>query len=254
MTFRVPAMLFLLACALVAHAQTPDHATLVDRVYAYAHAYRDRLPSLEAEATIISEKIENNRVTRTATLLTLLRELRDPDRPGQFVDYYKHLQFNGRPFHRGMRTDMPYFVHSGFSNGIGLAGAQNPTCLRYILEPVDSTLVRLTIVPRPDAPSACATEQQGLLRKQVTFEAATGIVHHVERDIDPLYAFQHHEVAHATLDCAPVLLGDEQLWLPVRIEASDTLRHGHMIATYTNFHRYASSARLVDDAAPLSQP
>ncbi len=80
-------------------------------------------------------------------------------------------------------------------------------------------------------------------------DAATGRILHLTRSMSPRDARDRHEIVFASVEYAPQKLGDETFWLPVRFESHDEKNEGRMTATYSNFHRYASTAKVVDSGA-----
>jgi hypothetical protein len=53
------------------------------------------------------------------------------------------------------------------------------------------------------------------------------------------------------MEYGPQQIGDETLWLPIRMSAHDPSNEGRFTATYSNYHRYTGSMTLkpVDSAS-----
>ena len=66
---------------LVMGQQTPGQQTTneeqVRRVIAYAQAYREHVPSLECEETMLSQRVKDGKVKRQVKIKATLREVRD---------------------------------------------------------------------------------------------------------------------------------------------------------------------------------
>jgi hypothetical protein len=47
------------------------------------------------------------------------------------------------------------------------------------------------------------------------------------------------------MEYGPQRMGDETLWLPVKMNAHDDKDEGRMSITFSNYHRYAASSTIV---------
>jgi hypothetical protein len=83
----------------------------------------------------------------------------------------------------------------------------------------------------------------------VLIDEASGVVKREERTMAQSYSDTHHRVPEVAVDFAPQKLGEETVWLPVRVECSDPGKNGRMVVSYSNFHRYAVETRIQPDAA-----
>jgi hypothetical protein len=83
-------------------------------------------------------------------------------------------------------------------------------------------------------------------RKTVVVDVASGAILHMTRSMSPKAAHDHHEIVFISVDFAPQKLGEKTFWLPARFESHDEKSEGRMSATFSNFHRYTSAAKMVD--------
>lgn len=240
---------FLLSSVAYANAQQlPTVDELLPRVLAYAQQYRQSVPSFEADESAVSQQVKDGRIKWEVRLEMTLRELRDESRPGGFVDHYNFNLVDGMPPQKHFK--LPYFVQGVFSSAIGFGRPEEQTCYDYRVSPGDSAStirLELWVKTRPLPPNCNDVPED--YRKTLVVDAATGRILHLTRSMSPRDAHQRHEIVFASVDYAPQKLGDETFWLPVHFESHDEKNEGRMTATYSNFHRYASAAKVVDSGA-----
>jgi hypothetical protein len=121
---------FLLTTPLLVIGQQTSNEEQVRRVFAYTQAYRQHLPSLECDETMLSQSVKNGKVKREVKIKATLRELRDENEPGGFRDNYTFKSVNGKPGGPNLGT-LPYFVYNAFANGLGIGESPRPTCFNY---------------------------------------------------------------------------------------------------------------------------
>ncbi len=128
----------LLALPAVAFSQpSPRVASLLDRLRAYAEDYRDHLPSLSCEETIVSQWVRDGKVKQEVRAEATLRELRDDSNRGEFSDHYEFKTVNGRRAKLPFKA--PLFVYSAFSKAIGFSGgSEQEICYDYRLDEQDA--------------------------------------------------------------------------------------------------------------------
>ncbi len=240
--------LVLSAAAYVNAQQLPTVDELLPRVVAYAQQYRQSIPSFEADESAVSQLVKNGRIKWEVQLQMTLRELRDESKPGEFVDRYTFHLVDGKPPRKHFK--LPYFVQGGFSSAIGFGHPEEQTCYDYRVSPGDSvSTVRLElwVKTRPLPPNCNDVPED--YRKTVVVDVASGAILHVTRSMSPRAAHERHEIVFGSVDYAPEKIGDETFWLPVRFESHDENNEGRMSGAYSNFHRYASTAKVVDNGA-----
>jgi hypothetical protein len=248
---------FLLAIPLLAVAQqasgqqTSGNQTSTEeqvrRVFSYTQAYRKRLPSLECDETMLSQRIRNGKVRREVKIEATLRELQDANEPGGFRDEYTFKSVDGKPAKPNFSTGtLPYFVYKAFANGIGMGESLLPACLRYSFATLDDgRTLQFNINSKPDARNPSCSKIPDDYHKTMLIDTASGAVRHVERQMSPEFADSNLEIPNITIDYAPRRLGEETFWLPTRFQAIDLHQHGGMIATYSNCHRYTVVSKIV---------
>jgi hypothetical protein len=228
---------------MVAAAQ-PSIDQQVQRIIAYANDYRNKVPSLECDETILSQKVVSGKVKQTVKIETTLRELRDETQPGGFTDSYTYKLVNGKPAKPNFKR--PYFVYNVFSNSLNIGEKPLPACFDYRFSTIDDGRTQqFTIDSKSVVIDPACSKIPNDYHKIMLIDTASGAVRHVERTMSPQYAQMALEIPWIVIDYAPQKLGDQTFWLPIRFEARDQLNQGRMIATYSNFHRYQATARIL---------
>jgi hypothetical protein len=234
----------LLALPLLLPAQQVSDKEQIQKVIAYAQAYRQHLPSLECDETILSQNIKNGKVKWEVKINAILRELRDENEAGGFRDEYLFKLVDGKPAKPHFRR--PYFVYNVFANSLGIGDAPRPTCFSYRFTTLDDgRTLQFNLDSKPDVHDPACKKIPDDYHKMMLIDTASGAVRHVERRISPQYADNNLEIPSIVIDYAPQKLGEEIFWLPVRFEASDLDKEGRMIATYSNFHRYIGVVKIL---------
>jgi hypothetical protein len=223
------------------------------RVFAYTQAYRERLPSLECDETMLSQRVKNGKVRRQVRIKATLRELRDENEPGGFRDEYTLKSGNGKPAKSGKPdfSSLPYFVYHVFANSLGIGESPRPACFDYRFATLDDgRTLQFNIDSKPGVPDPSCKKIPDDYHKMMLIDTASGAVRRVERRLSPDFADSHMEIPYVAIDYAPQKLGEETFWLPVRFEAIDLHQQGRMIASYSNFHRYTAVAKVLPQTAP----
>jgi hypothetical protein len=241
--FAIP---LLAVCQQTSSSQTSNEEQ-VRRVIAYTDAYKKRLPSLECDETMLSQRMRNGKVKREVKIEATLRELRDEHEPGGFRDEYTFKSVNGKAAKPNFSTGtLPYFVYKAFANGIGIGESLLPACLNYTFATLDNgRTLQFNIDSRPDARDPSCSKIPDDYHKTMLIDTASGAVRHVERRMSPEFADSNLEIPSITIDYAPQRLGEDTFWLPTRFQAIDLHQHGGMIATYSNCHRYTVVSKIV---------
>jgi hypothetical protein len=244
-------LLAILAAELPAHTQQlPSIEELLPRVTAYVQQYRQNVPSFEADESAVTQQVSNGRVKWEVRLEMTLHVLRDESNPGGFVDRYTFRTVDGKPPKNHFK--LPYFVQGVFSNAIGLARSEQQSCFDYRVSPGENAAtatIDMSLKPGPVAPNCKDVFED--YRKTVVVDVASGATLHVTRSMSPKAARDRHEIVFISVDYAPQKLGDVTFYLPVRFESHDAENEGRMTATFSNFHRFASTAKVLDGG---SQP
>jgi hypothetical protein len=234
----------LLAIPLLVTAQPTFDEQQVLRVIAYAQAYREHLPSLECDETMLSQRVIKGKVRQEVKIEATLRETRDENEPGGFKDDYTFKSVDGKPAKPHFKT--PYFVHNVFANSLGIGDSPLPACFNYRFATLDDgRTLQFNIDSKPGAHAPACKKIPDDYHKTMLIDAASGAVRRVERHISPQFADYALEIPNVTIDYAPQSLGEETFWLPTRFEASDLHQQGRIIATYSNCHRYIGETTIL---------
>ncbi len=240
---------FLLAIPLLAIGQGTSNEDQVRRVIAYTQSYREHLPSLECDETMLSQRVKNGKVKQQVKIKATLRELRDKSEPGGFRDYYTFESVNGRRVD-GKPTepnfDAPYLVYKVFANSVGVGEGPLPLCFDYRFTTLDDgRTLQFNIDSKPGVREPTCRKIPDDYHKVMLIDTASGAVRHVERRISAEFADDNLEIPYVTIDYAPQRLGEETFWLPIRFEAVDLHQQGRMIGTYSNCHRYTVVSKIL---------
>jgi len=234
----------LLAIPLLLSAQQTFNEEQIQQVIAYARAYRERLPSLECDETMLSQRVKGGKVKWEVKIKATLRELRDENEPGGFRDEYTFKSVDGKPAKPHFKA--PYFVYNVFANSLGIGEKPLPACFTYrFTKQDDGQTLQLNIDSKPGVRDPSCGKIPDDYHKMILIDAASGAARHVERRISPQFAERTLEIPYVAIDYEPQKLDDETFWLPVRFEASDSKIEGRMIAAYSNFHRYIGEAKIL---------
>lgn len=239
----------LLALPLLVVGQQPSNEEQLRQVISYTLAYREHLPSLECDETMLSQRVKKGRVKQEVKIEATLRELRDGNEPGGLRDDYTLKTVDGKPAQPDFSTSsLPYFVYKAFANGLAIGESPRPTCFDYRFATLDDgrTLqFNIDSKPQTGMPDLSCTKIPDDYHKMMLIDKASGAVRRVVRRISPEYADNNLEIPDITIDYAPLRLGEQTFWLPMRFEANDLHQQGRMIATYSNCHRYTVVSRMV---------
>jgi hypothetical protein len=220
------------------------------RVFAYTQAYREHLPSLECDETMLSQRVKNGKVKREVKIKATLRELRDETEPGGFRDEYTLKSRNGNSTKLDFSA-LPYFVYNVFANSLGIGESPRLACFDYRFTTLDNgRTLQFNIDSKPGLPDPSCKKIPDDYHKMMLIDSASGAVRRVERRMSADFADANLEIPYVAIDYAPQKLGEETFWLPIRFEAVDIHQQGRMIATYSNFHRYAAVAKVLPKTLP----
>jgi hypothetical protein len=228
-------------------SQQTSNEEQVRQVIAYTQAYRQHLPSLECDETMVSQRVRNGKVRRQVKIKATLRELRDEKEPGGFRDEYTFNSIDGKKAKANFDTStLPYFVYKAFANGIGIGESLLPACLSYRFATLDNGRTRqFNIDSRQNFRDASCSKIPDDYHKMMLIDAGSGVVRRVERRMSADFADSNLEIPYIAIDFAPQKLGEETFWLPTRFDAVDLHQQGEMIATYSNCHRYTVVSKMV---------
>jgi hypothetical protein len=238
---------FLLAIPLLAVGQQISNEQELRQVFAYTQAYRQHLPSLECDETMLSQRLKNGKVKREVRIKATLRELRDENQPGGFRDEYTFKSVDGKPAEQNFDTGtLPYFVYQAFANGLGIGEHPLPACYSYRFATLDNgRTLQFNIDSKTGVRDPLCEKIPDDYHKMMLIDTASGAVRRVERRMSPQFADKNLEIPYITIDYAPQRFGDKTFWLPLRFQAIDFDQHGGMIATYSNCHRYTVVSKIV---------
>jgi hypothetical protein len=239
--------LLLAGFALAAHAnaqQLPTVGQLLPRVIAYAQQYRQSMPSFEADESAVSQRVKDGRVTWEVRLEMTLQEVRDQSKSDDLIDRYTVHLVDGKPAPE--RFKLPYFTHGVFANALGFGHPEQNSCFDFRVSPGDSAAtlqLEMDVKPAPTPPNCIDMPEN--YHKTVVVDTASGEILHVTRSMSARAAHQRHEIVFVSVDYAPQKLGDETFWLPVRSESHDEKNEERLIATYSNFHRFTATTKVI---------
>jgi len=233
-----------LAIPFLVTAQQTFNEEQVRRVIAYAQAYREHLPSLECDESMLSQRVKNGKVKWEVKIKATLRELRDENEPGGFRDEYTFQSVDGKPAKPHFKT--PHFVYNVFANSLGIGESPRPNCFDYRFTTLDDgRTVQFNIDSRQGVRDPSCKKIPDDYHKMMLIDTASGAVRRVDRRISPQFADDNLEIPNVMIDYAPQRLGEETFWLPTRFEANDLHQEGRMIANYSNCRRYVGIPKIL---------
>ena len=245
---------FLLASSWFAQAQSGQgSSSSVDEVLSklsqHSREYRAGLPALSCQESVVSEEVRHGQVRKTVKVEGVLREMRNPSNPDQFVERHNFQTVDGHPAPRQFK--IPFFVEGGFANALGFANDKIAKCFMYDLVSVDGgARRRLDMALRKGAgEEECKPIPEGY-KKSVFIDAEERIVR-VERTISAEASKKLKEVYFVAADYQPQQLGGKTLWLPSRLFNQDAEDQRQMTATYSSCHLYTATVTIdpKEDAA-----
>lgn len=217
---------------------------LLSRLYANAKEYRETLPALECDESIITQRVKDGKVKWQVSMDATVRELHNNSESDPFSDRYTFHLIDGKPPKEHFK--LPYFVSGVFANGLGFGRPREQGCYDYRLTPQDGgTRLLLEMSAKPQSPlPACKDIFEGY-RKTMLIDAAGGQILHLTRTMSAKAAKEHHEVFFLSIDYAPQRLGDDTFWLPARFQSHDAKDEGRMTGSFSSCHLYIGEMKIL---------
>lgn len=208
----------LLAIPLLVVGQQISNEEQLRRIISYTQAYREHLPSLECDETMLSQRVRKGKVKQEVKIKATLRELRDENEPGGFRDDYTLKTVDGKPAPPDFSTStLPYFVYKAFANGLAIGENPRPTCLDYRFATLDDgrTLqFNIDSKPQTGIPDPSCRKIPDDYHKMMLIDTPSGAVRRVERHISPQYADYNLEIPDITIDYGPQRLANRPFGFP----------------------------------------
>jgi hypothetical protein len=246
------ALLFLSFGSVTAQQPVPTVEKLLPQLYANAREYLAKLPSLSCDESITSQALKKGKVQREVKIESVLREVREATGSNNFSEKHQFTSVDGHP--PPPKFNIPFFVQGGFANAIGFQSEDKIGCYNFHLASQDSgKTLKLDIAFKPNDPDPACHQTLNDSRKTVLVDAASGRIIYVERTVSPEDVKLHHEVFFASMEYGPQRMGDETVWLPIRMTAHDPKDEGQMIVTYSNYHRYVASSTILPADPPVGE-
>jgi hypothetical protein len=237
-------LLFLPLGSVQAQQPVPAIEKLLPQIYDNAREYLAKLPSLSCNESITSQALKKGKVQKEVKIESVLREVRETTGSNNFSEKHQFMSVDGHP--PPPKFNIPFFVQGGFANALGFQNQDKIDCYDFQLASQESgKTIKLDIALKPNNPDSACHQTLKDYRKTVLIEAASGRIIYVERTVSPEDFKLHHEVFFASMEYGPQKMGDETLWLPIRMTAHDPKNEGQMIVTYSNYHRYAASSTIL---------
>ncbi len=245
----IPFLLLLPPISIQAQQAVPTVDQVTSQLYAYGREYIAKLPSLSCDEAITSQSVKKGKVQREVRIQSSLREVRKDTASDEFVETRHFNTVNGAP--PSPKVSIPFFVQGVFANALDFKSINRKACFAFQLASQDDgKTLKLDFAMKPNNPQpACDKIPEGL-QETVLIEAASGRVRYVERTVSEEAYKRRHEVFFASMEYRPQKIGDEILWLPVRMTAHDPKNEGRVIVDYSNYHRYTASSRVLPADAP----
>ena len=239
-------------CAQLGPATTA--AELQAQVRQDAAAYDQKLPSLSCRESSAIDEIKHGTVTKTMHLAGTIRVLRTSDAKEPLRESHTFAERDGTPIAQGKSVPISYWLTGGFANGLGHATPEADVCFDAHAEKVAAGWkLELTRHPDTDGLQVCRDHALPGYRKTLLLNDA-GQVTHVERVMPPEVARQRRDASFAAMDFAPVSLGEETLWLPVRLESHDEKDEHRLEVRYSECKRFGGSITILPGVEKVPEP
>ena len=223
---------------------------VIDQLVENAASFRATLPSITARETIMTGSstgwLSKHRVRAEATMRVVRRT------PGGPLEESRQItSVNGKPLAPGQHANLPNTLSGGFG---GLAdfffSATDRDCFDYVLVPRKHPggALELHLAFKPDATSRpdCPTEWRAV-EAVALISADTHQLMHLERTVPAEDAALHNRWVFASIDLAPVQIGDKTFWLPTKVTGrSDRGKREQCgFSHYSDYHRFTASINIL---------
>ena len=224
----------------------------VARLVAYAERYRATLPSLVCEEQIVSEEVKDGKVKKEVDIEGTFRVTRTGPPESPFAETHVYRTVNGQPATK--HFGIPYLLTGAFANGIGF-NPETLSCYANAEEPgaVAGQVVVVSTRRANASDAACERTAPGTVRRTVVDEA-TGHVLHVEVRTPAEMARKMKRPFFAEIDYGPVVLGEEAVWLPLRVATQDEKDERRFVVRYSDFHRYGGAITILPGMEKVPEP
>lgn len=250
---RAPISMMLLLVpfgSLQAQQPLPPIEKLLPQLYANAREYLAKLPSLSCDESITSQALKKGKVQHEVKVESVLREVREATGANNFSEKHQFVSVNGQP--PPPKFNVPFFVQGGFANALGFRHEDKIGCYDFKLASEDAgKTIKLDMALKPNNPDPVCDQPLKSYSTTVLVDAASGHVMYVDRTVSPEDFKLHHEVFFASMEYGPQKIGDETLWLPIRMTAHDPKNEGQMIVIYSNYHRYSATSTILPADPPV---
>lgn len=259
--YAIAAWLVLLPAPLCAQIQsapppsTPAPPSLIDELVANAAHYRDTLPSVTADESIVSEGAYMGIFRKRTLAQGTFRVIRTPE--GTLKESRQIAVLDGKSVDPSKKADLPIVLFGGFGQfqQVFFSPQQRPCFVFSLLpQPGPGGTQQIAVSPAPDSAeqAACKLSQSGIAGL-VRVDAATRQIVHFERTVSDAFAAKTHLAPFVSVDSAPARVGDNTFWLPTQVigRILNGRVHGTFTANYSNYHRYAGSMTLLPGATEI---
>jgi hypothetical protein len=231
-----------------APADDPSSGRLVDQLVENAASFRATLPSITAHETIESDSSDGWLFRRHATAEATMRVTRKTY-GGPLQEDRQITVLDGKPVPRDKHIELPTALSGGFGNLAEVFfTSANRHCFNYSLIPkesLDATL-ELRITLRPDATSF-SNCPKGRVSAVALISAEDHQLTHLEWNIPNEDAVQIHHWPFASVDLAPIALGDRTFWLPTTVIGRSVIGNAraNWVSHYSDYQRFTATSTVL---------
>ena len=233
---------------------------ILPRIEANTESYRATVPSFICDEHITSQELHGGKLKRETTVDAEFSVLRSPSKTGILDESRETKKIDGKPSGNS-KIKMPLSFSGGFSGALTkFLSADHRECFDYREDAPtvsSTTAIAVTFVARDAAlkEPSCQTIQQGTTGKFVVDVASMQVIH-IERTVPNPIGKDQAVLGTASVDYAPVLLNGKSFWLPTTITAFTTetpkTNGVRFTARYSNYHRFASTSKIVSTTPNLN--
>jgi hypothetical protein len=231
---------------------------LVDQLIANADQYRATLPSLTAQETILSKLSQFLKipyVVHAEATIRVTRKLSEDhlDESRQFTI------INGKPVDSTDHTGIPFIFHNPLSGyAEEFFTREDRPCFTFVLSPQRhrSAPLELSIATSPGAAEHPQCKNWNGVTGIVRIDAASHQLIHSETTYPETLETPKFHRRFASLDYAPVKIGQNTFWLPTTstMYAVNGKVQMEWIAHYSDYRQFTATSTILPASPAESQP
>ena len=223
---------------------------IVDQLVENASSFRATLPSITAHETIESDASDGWLIKRHVKAEATMRVLRKT--PGGPLEESREITvIDGKPVKPGKHIDLPTNLLGGFGSLSNFFfTSTNRHCFNYSLVPRENPdgVLELQITLSPDAASLANCPMEWARFNAVALvNSESHQLMRLEWSIPNEDAVPFHRWPFASVDLAPVAVGDKTFWLPTTVigRSINGKARADWVSHYSDYHRFTAIVNIL---------